>query len=334
MTTSFLVFFLTYLFCENMAQMTELKSVHQENGFVSVIVGGEVTLQCFYEGVASRLYWFKQTLGQKPRLISTFYNSERNGVLYNEFYKNPRFTLDNKNGETHLKIKNVLISDSATYYCVSSYTYNFEFGEGTTVSVKGSALFHQSVSGTIQPGGSVTLHCTVHTGTCDGEHRVYWFKDTQPGIIYTHGDRNSQCETKPETQTHTCIYNLPMKNLNLSHAGTYHCAVASCGHIVFGKGIQLNFEYKVETLILVNLLSGALIVSMIFSIVLAFILYKMNKRKNSQSTEPQSRLSVNSESYQDVHNLHYSSLRVDTARRPRRQWNTNRTECLYSNIKQ
>uniref|UniRef100_A0A3B4YHW9 Ig-like domain-containing protein n=1 Tax=Seriola lalandi dorsalis TaxID=1841481 RepID=A0A3B4YHW9_SERLL len=121
----------------------------------------------------------------------------------------------------------------------------WHFSVGFFCLKENQALVHQSGSETIQPGGSVTLSCTVHTGTCDGEHSVYWFKDSEeshPGLIYTHGDRNDQCERKPETQTQTCVYNLPMENLNRSHAGTYYCAVASCGHILFGNGTKLDVE--------------------------------------------------------------------------------------------
>ena len=93
----------------------------------------------------------------------------------------------------------------------------------------------------------MTLNCTVQTGTCDGEHSVYWFKHSQeshPGLIYTHGGRNDQCERKGNTQTHTCVYNLPMKSLNRSHAGTYYCAVATCGHVLFGDGTKLYTNGK------------------------------------------------------------------------------------------
>ena len=210
-----------------------------------------MTLECFYEGeVIAKYYWYKQTLGEKPRLISSVYVSNKNVAFYDECKNNPRFTLDTDTGKNHLMISDLRISDSAAYYCASSFSVTFEFVQGVTVSVKGSGLnipasVHQSSSEIIQPGGSVTLNCTVHSGTCDGEHSVYWFKHSQeshPGLIYTHGGRNDQCERKNDTQIPTCIYNLPMESLNLSHAGTYYCAVDSCGHIVFGNGTRLDFE--------------------------------------------------------------------------------------------
>uniref|UniRef100_A0A3Q4I1G6 Ig-like domain-containing protein n=1 Tax=Neolamprologus brichardi TaxID=32507 RepID=A0A3Q4I1G6_NEOBR len=105
-------------------------------------------------------------------------------------------------------------------------------------------IFHLS-SATVQLGASLTLNCTVHTGTCDEEHSVYWFKSSEkshPGLIYTHEGRNNRCESKTNTQTDTCVYNLPIKSLNLSDNGMYYCAVASCGHILFGNGTKLGLE--------------------------------------------------------------------------------------------
>jgi len=40
------------------------------------------------------------------------------------------------------------------------------------------------------------------------------------------------------------VYNLLKKNLNVSHALIYYCAVASCGHILFGKGKKLELACK------------------------------------------------------------------------------------------
>ena len=220
---------------------------HQVSGFISADVGDNLNLQCSFEEREDKMYWYKQTPGQKPRIISVPYKSTKSATLLNEFKDNQRFTVETIDVVSHLKISDLQLSDSATYYCLKSHSYVFEFMEGVTVSVKGSgsniqAVVHQSES--IQPGGSVTLSCTVHTGTCDGEHSVYWVKNSeepQPGLIYTHGDRNDQCERKPDNKTQ-CVYKLSMERLNRSDAGTYYCAVSACGHIVFGDGTKLEFD--------------------------------------------------------------------------------------------
>ncbi|XP_044196644.1 uncharacterized protein LOC122973303 [Thunnus albacares] len=348
MTSPVFAFYLTCLFLVEMAQMTDLKfssSVRQDSGFISANGGDEVTLQCSYEGVVSRLYWYKQILGQKPRLISTFYIYESNGTFHNELKNNPRFTLDNENKKNNLKITDLHISDSATYYCISSYSYSYEFLESIIVNVKGSGLnieasVHQSASENIQPGGSVTLNCIVHTGTCDdGKHSVYWFKNSQeshPGIIYTHGGRNDQCERNNNTQTHTCVYNLPMKSLDLSHNGTYYCAVASCGQILFGNGTTLDIENEVNSLVLVYFLSGALVFTTILSVLSAFSVCMMNMINSFKSAESQARISspstVNAKGYKAAENLYYAALSVNLTNRRRRQ-NQTWSECVYYSVK-
>ncbi|XP_028462036.1 uncharacterized protein LOC114573973 isoform X2 [Perca flavescens] len=350
MTSPVFALFLTCLFLGEMAQTTGPKSstVRQETRFVSVKTGEELTLKCFYEGdVAVMLYWYKQTLGQKPTLISTYHKYNVNFIFHDEFKNNSRFTLDMENGKNHLKITDLRVSDSATYYCASSdtYTYIVKFAEGTLVDVEGSGLkvpatVHQSASESIQPGGSVTLDCTVHTGTCDGEHRVYWFKnseESQPGLIYTHGGRNDQCERKPNTQTHTCVYKLPMKSLNLSHAGTYYCAVASCGHILFGNGTKLEFEDE-DSPVLVYFLSGTSTFTTILSVLLAFTVCVMNKGNSRQSKESQARCpappTVKAKGDQYADNLHYAALSANLSNRSRGQRDPTWSECVYYSVKQ
>ncbi|XP_032400139.1 uncharacterized protein LOC116707088 [Etheostoma spectabile] len=348
MTSPVFALLLTCLILGKMDQTTGLKSsptVRQETRFVSVETGEELTLQCFYEGdVAARLYWFKQTLGQKPKLISSFFTYNVNKTFHNEFKNNPRFTLDMENGKHHLTIKDVRFSDSATYYCIN-FLYTLDFSESIFVSVKGSGLkvpatVHQSASESIQPGGSVTLNCTVHTGTCDGEHSVYWFKkseESQPGLIYTHGGRTDQCERKPNTQTHTCVYKLPMKSLNLSHAGTYYCAVASCGHILFGDGTKLELEDEVDS-VLVYFLSGTTTFTTILSVLLALTVCMMNKGHSRQSNESQAKYPVpptaRAKGYQQAENLSYAALSADLSIRSRGQRDPTWTECVYYSVKQ
>ncbi|XP_006807258.1 immunoglobulin kappa light chain-like [Neolamprologus brichardi] len=347
MVSSVFAFGLLCLFLGKMVQMTEAQmfsSVHPESRFISAQVGGNLTLKCFHDGDRSaRLYWFKQNLGRKPKIISHFFKYNVNNSSNDELKNNPRFTLETQDGKYHLTIRDLQVSDSASYYCVY-YLYTITFLENIIISVKGSgvnikALVQQSSSETIQPGGSVTLNCTVHTGTCDGEHSVYWFKDSDeshPGLIYTHLGRNDQCDNKPSTQTHTCVYSLPMSNLNVSHAGTYYCAVASCGRILFGNGTKLEPKGTFNSRGLVYFLSGALTFSSILSVLLGYLLYKINKRNRHQSTEPQARFSAPAttslEGYQHADSLHYAALSIKIPKRSRTQRNNADNECVYSAI--
>ncbi|XP_059210879.1 uncharacterized protein LOC131989615 [Centropristis striata] len=331
---------LTCLFLGTIAQMPNGESslyVRQDSGFYSADVGNNVTLKCFYEGVAVMFYWYKQTLGQTPQLMSTFYKHQEIGTFRNEFMNNPRFTLNTGKGKNHLTISNLRISDAATYYCTACYADDFEFAEGATLDIKGSglnvpALVHQSASETVQPGGSVTLNCTVHTG---GEHSVFWFKnseETHPGLIYTHGGRNDQGERN--TQTHSCVYNLPMKSLNLSHAATYYCAVATCGHILFGDE-RKDLEHEVDSSVLVYFLSGALAFTTILVVLLAYAAYTMKNKNCCQCTDSRSSAvsTPNAVEYQDSDHLHYAALRGHKVNRSTRQKEDTLSECVYSSVR-
>ncbi|XP_029532100.2 uncharacterized protein LOC115139067 [Oncorhynchus nerka] len=289
---------------------------------MSANVGDTVTLHCFHEGnLAMHFLWYNQPFGYNPQLMSTFYEYEKNAIFYHDFKGNPRVSVESGNGINHLKISDVQLSDSAEYYCGSSYSNMVEFAEGYILIVKSTkytfrekitsylwtlrpthiltdiinflsgsgsrntTVVQQPVSESVQPGDSVTLNCTIHTETCAGEHSVYWFRhgsgESHPGIIYTHGDRSDQCEKSPEagSPTQSCVYNLPKRNLSLSDAGTYYCAVASCGEMLFGNGTKLEIKDNgAGPLLLVYCLSASLGLSFILITVLGFIMYNMNKR--------------------------------------------------------
>uniref|UniRef100_A0A4W6BMT5 Ig-like domain-containing protein n=1 Tax=Lates calcarifer TaxID=8187 RepID=A0A4W6BMT5_LATCA len=144
MTSAQFVLYLTCLFLGRMGQVTNQKfSVHQDTRFVSANVGESLTLRCFYEGDdVTRLYWYKQILGQKPRLISTLYVFNRKGSFHDEFKNNPRFTLDTGKSKNNLKITDLHISDSATYYCATRLSLIIEFAEGTIVNMDSLVLVY------------------------------------------------------------------------------------------------------------------------------------------------------------------------------------------------
>ncbi|KAJ8008363.1 hypothetical protein DPEC_G00104050 [Dallia pectoralis] len=181
-------------------------------------------------------------------------------------------------------------------------------------------VFQQPVSESVQPGDSVTLNCTINTETCEGEHSVYWFRhdsgESHPGIIYTHGDRSGQCKNSTETgsPTQSCVYNLPKRNLSLSDAGTYYCAVVSCGEILFGNGTKLDVGglisgCKGNHLLLLYCLGTALGLCVILITVLTCVLYKINTSngRNHQPTGP-AVSSHNQDQADDT--LHYAALNV------------------------
>ncbi|XP_062305700.1 uncharacterized protein LOC134009934 isoform X2 [Osmerus eperlanus] len=250
-----------------------------------VYLGDNVTLQCLYTNYIKYLSWYKQTTGQEHQLISHQYTYSSN-ILYGEFENNPRFSVQLDKGIYHLQINNTQPSDSAMYFCGRSTLSTVTFEDTGTLLVfrdfKSMSIVQQPVSESIQPGDSVILNCTIQSETCPGEHSVYWFRhgsgESRPGIIYTHGGKSDQCEKSPEagSPTQSCVYNLPKMNLSLSDAGTYYCAVASCGEILFGNGTKLDIkscgEDQMRILVLLSIMrTGVLLCCLFIVIIFCFI---------------------------------------------------------------
>ncbi|KAG9346638.1 hypothetical protein JZ751_006949, partial [Albula glossodonta] len=240
------------LFCEAYGLIG--KSIVQPNALVTAQLGDSVTLPCFCpSGQVSFVAWFKQTIGQKLHHIATARGYVSDVQFFNEFKESTRITAQRGTGTFNLTVSKIEASDSATYYCAMAFLSEFSFGDGALLIVMGSKaaskiVIQQPVSEPLQPGDSVSLQCSVHTETCAGEHSVYWFRqasgESLPGIIYTHGNRSDQCERSSGagSPTQSCVYKLPKRNLSRSDAGTYYCAVATCGEILFGNGTKLDFE--------------------------------------------------------------------------------------------
>uniref|UniRef100_A0A3B5QL82 Ig-like domain-containing protein n=1 Tax=Xiphophorus maculatus TaxID=8083 RepID=A0A3B5QL82_XIPMA len=318
-------FFLESLLPET--HLSSYSSVHQESSFTSAHVGGKVTIRCFYKGDDSAwICWYKQSLGQKPRLISSFYSYGTKRTFYHEFQNSSRFQMDAENHTYYLTVSDLLVSNSATYYCAVNYAKVLTFVEGKTVSVRDSgfdsqASVDQPKYATVPPGGSVTLNCTVQTGSCGGEHRVYWFRnsdDSPPGLVYGHGAKSEQCETNPYRQTHTCVYDLPVENLDASHAGTYYCAVASCGHIVFGNGTTLNFSLGKNNH---NL-----------KLKLVFIYFEFCSYIHVLNRPPIT-IVYFQDNHRDSGDLHYASINVESSSRSQKQRKSSQSVRLCSSVK-
>uniref|UniRef100_A0A3Q3J1E2 Ig-like domain-containing protein n=1 Tax=Monopterus albus TaxID=43700 RepID=A0A3Q3J1E2_MONAL len=164
----------------------------------------------------------------------------------NLFNKTPRITVKQEPGTFVLHILKAQLSDTAFYYCEKLVELRRTFLNITFLRVKGK--WSHFPSDPVRPGDLVTLQCSVlfDNKTCLQEHSVYWFRarsdDSHPSVIYAHLNSGDHCERSPEiSSSQKCVYNLS-RNVSSSDAGTYYCAVATCGEILFGSGTKLEVE--------------------------------------------------------------------------------------------
>eukprot|EP00063_Salmo_salar_P079800 XP_014054635.1 PREDICTED: uncharacterized protein LOC106604496 [Salmo salar] len=231
--------------CNDVQYQTQVREIHP---------GDPVTLYCVFSKEDINMFWYKQMVGQKPQSIVTM--TKYDMPVWHKDFNHSRFNVEkaDADGMYRLAITNTDPTDEAVYYCAVRTAYEVNFINGTHLLLKGKnhqrshyhTVVQRPVSDPVHPGDSVTLQCTVLTETCTGEHSVYWFRagsgESHPGVIYTSGNRSDECEKSPETPspTQSCVYSLSKNNLGPSDAGTYYCAVATCGEILLGNGIKLD----------------------------------------------------------------------------------------------
>lgn len=74
--------------------------------------------------------------------MSTIYKYDKRFKAYHWLEKNPRFSVQRKEGVNHLHISDYHFSDSATDFCGCSHSNMVEFGQGVFLSVKGNVLLY------------------------------------------------------------------------------------------------------------------------------------------------------------------------------------------------
>uniref|UniRef100_A0A3B1KL07 Ig-like domain-containing protein n=1 Tax=Astyanax mexicanus TaxID=7994 RepID=A0A3B1KL07_ASTMX len=215
----------------------------------TVKIGENVVIKCEESFIKDHQYsfaWFKQSYGKLPQFVVRFYDNNLKVRQPRQFIQ--RFNATLKGNQFVLNINETVEEDSGTYFCVRVKSDVTEFGSGTLLIFNGKSSMRTLTEMDVKSGKSVTLQCSVQTLHCSEDHSVYWFRhesgESDPGIIFTHGNRSDQCKKSSETvsPTQSCIYKLPKNNLSLSDAGTYYCAVAACGEILFGNGTKLHVK--------------------------------------------------------------------------------------------
>ncbi|XP_047441780.1 signal-regulatory protein beta-2-like, partial [Mugil cephalus] len=260
----------------------------------TVDVGGDVNLTCprpeTLDEYKSTLYWIRLVSGNWPEFLGGTY-----GFKFDDgVNKTPHIRAKQEPGAFVLHISQTRLSDTGVYYCIKVKSLHMTFLNGTFLRIKGpepdiTAVIQVSPSDPVHSGDSVSLQCSVLSDsedkTCPEDHRVYWFRaksdESHPSLIYAHQNNTDRCERSPETHSQKCVYSFS-KNISSSDAGTYYCAVASCGEIIFGNGTKLNIKalemWDLEKAnIIVFLLCAVLTTSLI---VIAFLIYTIKKSRH------------------------------------------------------
>ncbi|XP_047441679.1 signal-regulatory protein beta-2-like [Mugil cephalus] len=202
------------------------------------------------------IHWYKQSVGDSLNVIVTLVNSV---TEYSPNVSKSRFDLRNDDSFSNLTILSTVEEDKGMYHCGVTEWMKTKWS-GTYLLVEGNneRTVVQTVSDTVRPGDSVTLQCSVlsdsENKTCPGDLSVFWFRagsQTHPNIIYTDGDMSNKCEKRSETQKR-CVYSFS-KDVSSSDAGTYYCAVATCGEILFGNGTKLETGSELVALVITTI---------------------------------------------------------------------------------
>uniref|UniRef100_A0A8P4G509 Ig-like domain-containing protein n=1 Tax=Dicentrarchus labrax TaxID=13489 RepID=A0A8P4G509_DICLA len=239
----------------------------------TVALGHNVTLTCprNRSGRSTSLFWIRLVSQTFPEVLGGTINYDLEAVdVMNHI------TAKQEPGTFVLHIPKTQLSDTAIYYCIKVIQSKIIFVKGVFLRI------------TVRPEDPVTLQCSVLSDSekkkCPGNHSVFWFRagsgESHPSLIYTHGNSGDECEKSPEAHSpQKCVYNFS-KNISSSDAGTYYCAVASCGEILFGNGTKLDIEVvgpsesQKENTIL-YLVCAALAINLI---VIAFLVYAIVKK--------------------------------------------------------
>uniref|UniRef100_A0A672IQH7 Ig-like domain-containing protein n=1 Tax=Salarias fasciatus TaxID=181472 RepID=A0A672IQH7_SALFA len=200
----------------------------------SVAVQKNVTFSCPREfGPEENVFWIRIISGHQPEFLGGTI-----GYDSTEVNQTPHFTTKQGPGTFILHIDKTQINDTGLYYCIQTRWNNMTFLRGVFLTVQAPP------SAAVHPGESVSLQCSVLSDsekkTCSEDYRVHWFRagshQSHPSFIYTHGG-NAECGHSSQK----CFYSFS-KKVSVSDAGTYYCAVAACGEVMFGNGAKLDIK--------------------------------------------------------------------------------------------
>ncbi|CAI5652767.1 unnamed protein product [Oreochromis niloticus] len=223
--------------------VTEMNEVPQQISLTVVKLGDNVTLTChlFEQGL---FYWYMLNFGYMVQTVTEGITVSLNGQF------NSRFSATKVGNVLSLTIRNVSKEDEATYFCQAGSSHNISFINGTIVAVNDPKTQQKSITvkqtpdlESVRLSEPKTLQCSLLSKDKNDKHqspnedKVQVFKaasESHPGIIY-YGSIRSKEEGR-------CDYSLSKTITHSSDAGTYYCAVVTCGEILFGEGRKVDIS--------------------------------------------------------------------------------------------
>ncbi|XP_037396251.1 uncharacterized protein LOC119263819 [Pygocentrus nattereri] len=196
------------------------------------------------------------------------------------------------------------------------------------------SVLQTPVRGSVSPGESVTLQCTVLSEIRAADLRVLWFRaaagQSFPEIIYTHQNSSSrQCEIS--SSTHSSVYNFSTNILDQHHTGTYYCAVAACGKIIVGNGAAVKLKGPMDPVII--FLGAALGVCVVVIAAETFIICKRRNSDHGSGRKQQGSSAENTTS-QTAESLNYAPIHLkENKAKPGRVKREQPEDIVYSQVR-
>ncbi|XP_078132602.1 signal-regulatory protein beta-2-like [Sander vitreus] len=310
--------------------------ISQPVPFQTVKLGDSATIECHIKSDLYKRVWYKFTTGKGLQLVAAFNHFFNRSIFPGDSQRHYSVKFDIIN--SHLSISATTWEDVGTYFCGVMQLNEIQFGSGTFLMLKGAnpvsdSGVQQRESEPVQPGDSVTLSCSVHTGRCAAEHiSVTWLKNSHhsaPQMIYYSGNKSCQRTESGET---SCVYELLLRNLSSDDAGTFYCVLTSCGQTLFGNGTRIIVHKNAVTNLSPSELSPTVIAltlsNIILGIVTLILIWKLCKSQRKDSTEA---TDGSSEGNQTTDTVTYATVCSAPRRLPNRQ--ASRDCVVYSNIR-
>ncbi|KAM4585752.1 uncharacterized protein V3H82_004737 isoform 1-T1 [Fundulus diaphanus] len=329
---------------------------HTSVPVVTVQLGEPVTLTCALTEkfqAETWVHWYKQSAGNTLKLIVMLCKSRQ--TIYGQGFSFSRFNITYDGNKSSLIILPTIKQDEGMYHCghmdwtESTFTGTYlALKENSQRTLSYTVVQESTLSDPASPKDSETLQCSVlfdsENPTCSGEPSVFWFRaisDTSyPDMIYTEGRTPENCE-KTSDKPHKCSYNFS-KDVRNSEAGTYYCAVATCGHILFGNRTNLvksnqDINPNIERIVLVITLIF-LAISIILNIIFVCCQTKRSAStlfsENSSSQLKHRDISQSRDETENGQDLNYAALNFSGGKAPRRKKRELKSEeSVYSEIK-